>query len=148
MCLFDALASPQHPPRATRTPEEEASFKRALKAMADMYASAVGTTVLQLKEIPPRPQAFDGRLCLFRLKPGVNEEAIRDAFGEVGLARCSLGDDPPTLLFPSHEAALRAKEVGRWSKLCEGVDTLYNERSYDGRHSGDGGRSEDNGRGW
>jgi hypothetical protein len=114
--------------------------------MADVYASAVGTTVLQLKEIPPRPKAFDGRLCLFGLKSGVNEEAIRDAFGEV--ASCCLGDDPPTLLFPSHEAALRAKEVGHWSELCEGVDMLYNERSYDGRHSGDGGRSDDNGRGW
>ena len=114
--------------------------------MADMYASAVGTTVLQLKEIPPRPQAFDGLLCLFGLKPGVNEEAIRIAFGEV--ARCSLGDDPPTLLFPSHKAALRAKEVGHWSELCEGVDTLYNDRSYDGRHGDDGGRSDDDGRGW
>ena len=52
--------------------------------MADVYASAVGTTVLQLKEIPPRPTEFDGALCLFGLKPGKDKEAIRAALGRFG----------------------------------------------------------------
>ena len=30
--------------------------------MGDLYASAVGTTVLQLKEIPPCPDAFDATM--------------------------------------------------------------------------------------
>ena len=38
----------QHPPGGKRTSEEDQAFKRALKVMADVYASAVGTTVLQL----------------------------------------------------------------------------------------------------
>ena len=41
--------------------EEQEAFDRALKVMADVYASAVGTTVLQLKEIPPRPKEFGRR---------------------------------------------------------------------------------------
>ena len=115
--------------------------------MADAYASAVGTTVLQLKEIPPRPAEFDGKLCLFGLKPGVDQRLVCRVVGKA--ASCHLDDDPwPTLLFPSHEAALKAKEACRWSELCEGVDTLYNERSYDGRHGDDGWRSDDHGRGW
>ena len=79
--------------------------------MGDLYASAVGTTVLQVKEIPPRPavsrhecrrpdrpppspcfrcarvQEYDGTLCIFGLKPGVDERALRK-----GLRKCqSLG---------------------------------------------------------
>ena len=60
----------QHPPGGKRTSEEDQAFKRALKVMADVYASAVGTTVLQIKEIPPRPAEFDGALCLFGLEDG------------------------------------------------------------------------------
>ena len=55
----------QHPPGGRRTPEENEAFGRALSVMADVYASAVGTTVLQIKEIPPRPKEYDGALCLF-----------------------------------------------------------------------------------
>ena len=45
-------------------------FKSALAVMGDLYASAIGTTVLQLKEIPPRPAEFDGVVCLFDLQAG------------------------------------------------------------------------------
>ena len=60
--LFIDQATLYQPPR---TEEQEAKFNRALAVMGDLYASAVGTTVLQLKEIPPRPADFDGILCLF-----------------------------------------------------------------------------------
>jgi hypothetical protein len=33
-------------------------FKQALEVMGDLYASAIGTTVLQLREIPPRPPEY------------------------------------------------------------------------------------------
>ena len=40
--------------------------------MGDIYASAVGTTVLQLKEIPTRPKDFEGALYIGELLEGVD----------------------------------------------------------------------------
>ena len=42
--------------RGRRGAREEAAYQRALEVTPDMFASAVGTTVLQLKDIPPRPE--------------------------------------------------------------------------------------------
>ena len=44
-----------------RTEDEEAAFRRSIDVMGDLYASAIGTCVLQLKEIPPRPAEYDAR---------------------------------------------------------------------------------------
>ena len=41
--------------------------------MGDLYASAIGTTVLQLKEGPQRPEKFDGALVLFGVQVGESE---------------------------------------------------------------------------
>ena len=121
--------------------------------MADVYASAVGTTVLQLKEIPPRPREFDGAICLFDLTPGQDEAAIRaglHVFGEI--KSCDLTVDPVTVCFATHAAALKAKRKSEKkelpSGLCAGIDTQYNERSYDGRRNDESGRDDDDGRGW
>ena len=135
--------------------------------MADVYASAVGTTVLQLKEIPLRPPEFDGAVCLFGLKPEKKDDEIREAleikirdeirealeikirealdrFGTI--KGIELNRDPAVVRFTTHEAALQAeKEV--IPELCDGMGTLYNERSYDGR-KGEANRSDDDGRGW
>eukprot|EP00900_Chrysochromulina_parva_P001866 jgi/Chrpa1/11680/Chrysochromulina_OHIO_Genome00022100-RA len=118
-----------------RTPDESAAFARALKVMADVYASAVGTTVLQSREIPRRPKAFDGALCLFGLKPTTGEAAIRATLGCFGaIVKFELTRSPPVVRFETHEAALAAKRAGPWAELCDGgVDTLYNERPYDER---------------
>ena len=120
--------------------------------MGDVYASAVGTTVLQIKEIPPRPQEFDGALCLFGLKAGVDEAAVRQALsGDLSteFESCDLAFESTygVVRFTTHEAALRAKAANTFSELCGGVDTRYNERSYDGRGHGEGGRDGDEGRG-
>ena len=48
--------------------------------MGDLYASAIGTRVLQLKEIPQRPAKYDGMLCLFELVKGVDEASSRMRF--------------------------------------------------------------------
>ena len=117
--------------------------------MADVYASAVGTTVLQLKEIPPRPKDHDGALCLFGLFDGADEVAIRaalDIFGDIKTVELTGG--MAIVRFTSHAAALKAKQAPPPNWLCEALDLLYNERSYDGRSKGDGGRSKDDGRGW
>ena len=76
----------QNPPGGKRTEHEKALFDLALEAMGDVYASAIGTTVLQLKEIPTRPSQFDGALCLFGVRAGIDEAAVRAAlrrFGEI-----------------------------------------------------------------
>jgi hypothetical protein len=51
--------------------------------MNQLYASAVGTAVLQSKEIPPRPADYDAWICLFAPGKEVDEAAVRAAFGEV-----------------------------------------------------------------
>ena len=50
-----------------------------MRCVGDLYASAVVTSVIQISEIPPRPKEFDGALCLFGLKAGVDEAAVRQA---------------------------------------------------------------------
>ena len=78
--------------------------------------------------------------------PAGDKAAIRNAFGTDNVASCALDEDPPTVRFVTHEQALAAIEAGV-AGICEGLDTLYNERSYDGRR-GEDGRRDDDGRGW
>ena len=146
-CCLTFVIRCQKPPGGKRTTDEQEAFDRALKVMADVYASAVGTTVLQLKEIPPRPKEFDGALCLWDLKPDVDEASIRAALGGFGkISSCELEGNPVIVRFATHEAALSARmAMPAWTQLCGGVCTLYNERSYDGRRE-DG--RDDDGRGW
>ena len=131
-----------------RTDEQQACFGRAIDVMGDLYASAIGTTILQIKEIPERPAEFHGALCLFTLAEGVGEAQIRTALKSFGaIEDCQLGGWPSAIVrFSTHEAALAAKRAAPFS-ICAGVDTLYNERSYDGR-AGEAGRDNDEGRGW
>ena len=117
--------------------------------MAD--ASAIGTTVLQIKEIPPRPSEFDGATCLFELVEGVEERGVREqlkTFGSIESYEPGAGATPTIVRFSTHNAALAAKHAASTlTSLCGGIDTVYNERSYDGRH-GDAGLDDDDGRGW
>jgi hypothetical protein len=148
-CFFDYASLYQHPPDGgMRTEEEQASFGRAIEVMGDLYASAIGTTILQIKEIPERPADFHGALCLFTLAQGVDETTIRAELERFGsIQDCKLGGWPSAIVyFSTHEAAVAAKRAAPLS-ICEGVDTLYNERSYDGR-KGEAGRDDDEGRGW
>ena len=132
--FWDYASLFQNLPDRERTPVERAAFGRAIMVMADVYASAVGTTVLQSREIPPRPESFHGALCLFGLKPMAREAAVHEAFGGFGtIVALELMRNPPVVRFASHEAALAAKRAGPWAELCDGVDTLYNERPYDER---------------
>ena len=127
--------------------------------MGDLYASAVGTTVFVLKEIPPRPKEFDGALALFgEMKDGVDEAAVRTALEHYGNIRsCALERSPPVVYFVEHASAVKAAgSVGADSIMSDcpcaalgfcGAQLLYNERSYDGRE-GEPGRADDAGRGW
>ena len=125
-------------------------YHDAGQVMADVYASAVGTTVLQVKEIPPRPARFDGAICLFGLQAAVSEAAVRKALGQCGqIVGCELDRDPAVVRFSTHDAALKAK--AEYSEgvpdLFSGLDMQYNERSYNGRRD-EHERANDNGRGW
>ena len=98
--LFWDMASMYQKPR---TEQQDEAFGRALKVMGDLYASAVGTSVLQHKEIPSRPACFDGAMRLGDLKR--NEAAIRaelGAFGEV--VSCDVTGDSALVHFASHGA--------------------------------------------
>eukprot|EP00312_Isochrysidales_sp_CCMP1244_P014706 CAMPEP_0202741946 /NCGR_PEP_ID=MMETSP1388-20130828/4654_1 /ASSEMBLY_ACC=CAM_ASM_000864 /TAXON_ID=37098 /ORGANISM="Isochrysis sp, Strain CCMP1244" /LENGTH=1959 /DNA_ID=CAMNT_0049408819 /DNA_START=358 /DNA_END=6236 /DNA_ORIENTATION=+ len=139
----------QNPPGGRRTPEERAAFDRAIKVMGDLYASAIGTTVLQIKEIPLRPANFDGALCLYGLAEGIGEAQVRSALEPSGtLVGCELDLQPAIVRFSTHTAALGAVAAAAMRGLCAGSDLLYNERSYDGRTGDADGRADDTGRGW
>jgi hypothetical protein len=148
-----ARLAPSLPPyecfSLTRTSTPPPSRSPPLGVMGDLYASAIGTTVFQIKEIPPRPAEYDGALALFDLKV-TDKSAIMQAFGEYGLVRsCEVGGWPEAIVrFSTHAAALDAKRAAHLLvHICLGIDTLYNERSYDGRR-GEAGREDDDGRGW
>ena len=125
--------------------------------MGDLYASAIGTVVFQIKEIPARPADFDGALCIFDLVEGTTEEELVAALERFGpIDRCQLDCDPAAVYFTTHEAAIcAAAAVGSkeacaaFGLPCAGTCVLYNERSYDGRTpEDDADRQADEGRGW
>ena len=106
--------------------------------MGDLYASAIGTTVLQLKELPDLPEEFSGALCLFDLAQQVTEVEIRAElaqFGVIQRVEVERGAWPPAVVwFTTHEAALTAKgSATRLTHIAGGVDTLFNGREYDDR---------------
>jgi hypothetical protein len=120
--------------------------------MGDLYASAIGTTVLQLKEIPARPSEYDGRICLFDLEEGVGEADVREAlerFEHLGpIASVDMNASPVEVRFATQDAARAARRAAAaLAHIAGGVDTKFNERSYDGR-KGEVGRDDDDGRGW
>ena len=78
-CFWDFASLPQHASDVKRSEADDEIFGKALYGINEVYASPVGTTVLQLKEIPPRPTEFDGALALFNLADGVDEAKLRAA---------------------------------------------------------------------
>ena len=102
--------------------------------MGDVYASAIGTTVLQATQLFPCPARFEGVLCLFGVCDGVDEAAVRRAFGKLrGFEGVDLAAAPPVVRFTTHAAALRAMAEAVLTGVCAGVDMLYNERPYEKR---------------
>ena len=98
----------------------------------------MGTTVLQLKEIAPRPASFDGKLAIFGPKDGLDEQRIRRALETVGtilsIEATPLMPQKWVVCFGAHDEALHAKALcSGMSELWGGLDTLYNERPYDDR---------------
>ena len=87
-----------------------------LPVCVQMYASAVGTTVLQLAEIPPRPAFLDGALAIFGAKEGLDEAQIRNALEQRGasIKGFERRHFPPWVVwFETHEQALVALEASK-----------------------------------
>ena len=138
--LFVDQATLYQPPR---TEEQDAKFKRALGVMGDLYASAVGTTVLQLKEISPRPRDYHGTLCLGELAEGANEQRVRSVLEERfgAITNCELGVHPGArVTFADHEAAVRAAAAAETTELCAFAFIAWNDRAYDEIDAGGEGR--------
>jgi hypothetical protein len=138
--FFDFASLYQGP----RTHEEKEIFTSALPAMNQLYASAVGTTVLQIKEIPRRPAEFDGWLCLFGVALTIDmasvESAVRSTLSRFGAIvafvdrRLSpLERKEIAVRFASHEAVIEAVMEAPVSDVWKGLGALYTDRPYDHR---------------
>ena len=46
--------------------------------MGSCYASITGTCVLQVKEVPPRPAQYDGKIDVFELAHNVTSASLRE----------------------------------------------------------------------
>ena len=95
-------------------------------SLTQMYASAVGTTVLQLKEIPTRPAEYEGGIAIFGPVKGLDEAKIRAALEQFGtITSCKLGVFPPAVVkFTTHASALAAKRaVSQLISICSAIDT-------------------------
>lgn len=80
--FWDFLSIPQKP----RTSAEDEVFKKGLAFMAALYASPLGACVLQMKAIPPRPEALVGSMRVCRLREGLasNHAAMTKAYKKYG----------------------------------------------------------------
>jgi hypothetical protein len=104
-----------------------------------MYASAVGTTVLQLKEIPERPTSWERWLNLFGVADSLDEAAAKEAFRDFGeVVEVADRRVAPVfrsgefaVRFASHAAAEKVLNAPPTSELWEGIDHLYTDMPYD-----------------
>jgi hypothetical protein len=113
-----------------RTTEELAVFKSALPVMNRCYASICGTAVVQLKDVPPRPAEYDGRVTIFDLCPSfADEEMVRADLGRFGdVVEAAVEGGVATARFASHEEAERCVAA-----LCDesrGACCVYNATHY------------------
>ena len=119
-----------------RTAEENGTFKRGIEAMGCFYASMCGTAVVQLKDIPPRPSEYDGRMSVFDasyskaiLASLLEYDVIADLqrFGGT-ITEIAIKTGEAQVTFATHAQAERCiaalREEGR------GACTVYNETAY------------------
>ena len=104
--------------------------------MGDLYASALGTTVMQLKEVPTRPASWDGVVALFGLAKGVGEADIKRALAKFGTIKAyEQRDWPPVVVTFTTRAAARdaVQAAALLTDFVSGIDYSFNERTYDER---------------
>lgn len=128
-----------------RTDAQDVQFKRALRVMAFLYASPLGSCVLQHRGMPQRPAALEGVVLVRDLKDGTvgEESAVRAALADSSLQSVERGTDNGggqangwRLRFASHEEAERAlvAAVSPWATENGGWAAMgYNDRAYANR---------------
>jgi len=126
-------------PQSPRTPEDTRIFRTALRVMAYVYASPLGTSVLQLRRVPPRPTQFDGCVLACELPPQSGAAQVRAALARFGpiegieLDKEGGAASEATARFSSHEDARDAAAFdGYTDTLGAGafVCLAYNDRPY------------------
>jgi hypothetical protein len=102
--------------------------------MNKCYASICGTAVIQLKDIPPRPAEYDGRVMIFDLHPpSADEEAVRADLGRFGtVVEAAIAGHVATVRFASHDEAERCVAALRNESRRAGC--VYNETCYSRDH--------------
>ena len=105
--------------------------------MANVYASALGTTVMRHRGVPARDPSLDGKVVVL-VPPGGAldaEAALRDALGVHGAVQSIRKDDEGAwhATFASHAAAEAAVAAGqgRGLKDATAIFLTYNGRAYD-----------------
>ena len=105
--------------------------------MANVYASALGTTVMRHRGVPARDPSLDGKVVVL-VPPGGAldaEAALRDALGVHGAVQSIRKDDEGAwhATFASHAAAEAAvaEGQGRGLKDATAIFLTYNGRAYD-----------------
>jgi hypothetical protein len=136
--FWDYGSLPQKPPGGSRSADDERTFQTALAIMAYVYASPLGTSVLQLRYVPSRPKDDDGRLIVDHLPAGTTTaelKAVMEKYGTiVGFNRASPTSASAELRYASHSqaeiaAAAVSQEFGGAAFAC----LQYNDLPYDDR---------------
>ena len=116
--------------------------------MSPTISSLARLTLRQLRQI-----ASDLGVPLYSRKSKeslVDEVAVRQAlsrFGEIESCDLTVESWYGVVRFTTHATALDVKRsAAAFAHVAGAIDTLYNERSYDGRRGVDG--LDDRGRGW
>jgi hypothetical protein len=115
-----------------RTDEETVIFTRGLKGMGYFYASICCTAIVQLKDIPPRPSEYDGRMIVFdkAFSESTSEKDVitdLERFGgQINEIAIKAGEAHVT--FATHEQAKDC--IAQLDKVKRGADTVYNETAY------------------
>ena len=128
-----------------RDEAQEEGFRVGLKVMGDLYASPTATTILQVREMAPRPAELDGVLHLIETQD-YDEAQLSEIFSEFGtVLRISDGHEGKpvasgdgrarTVVLDSHEAPERGAaaflqkwvDAGQPSSGMLGARLAYND---------------------
>jgi hypothetical protein len=115
-----------------RTAEEKKTFDRGIEAMGCFYASMCGTVVVQLKDIPPRPSEYDGRMIVFdeKYSEKTSEKDVVADLERFGghITKIAIKAGEAHVTFAMHEQAERC--IAALDKDKRGACTVYNETAY------------------
>ena len=128
--FWDFASLPQHP----RTEAEQALFQQGLSVMGGLYASPMGTTVLQLRTVPPRPAEYNGHVTVYSATLRGEEStaylgSIMSEFGEVEKVEVERAGEA-SVAFATHAQAERAVANANGRDPSLAVVLSYNERPY------------------